>query len=85
MIMTTKQQMIKIIKDQNPDGLRVGNEETGYTQLTDEEYNAQIEQWADNALAREARESAKLENQTKRLALLDRLGLSEDEAKLLIS
>lgn len=83
--MTTKQQMIKIIKDQNPDGLRVGNEETGYTQLTDEEYNAQIEQWADNALAREARESAKLENQTKRLALLDRLGLSEDEAKLLIS
>ena len=83
--MTTKEEMIKIIKEQNPDGLRLGNEETGYTQLTDEEYNAQIEQWADNALAREARESAKLENQTKRAALLNRLGITEEEAKLLLA
>lgn len=53
--MTTKAEMIEIIRAENPNGLRVGDEETGYTDLTDAEYEAQITEWAENRLAKEAK------------------------------
>ena len=51
--MTTKSEMIKLIKAESPT-LQVGSDETGYTQLSAVEYEAQIELWADNRLAKEA-------------------------------
>ena len=51
--MTTKSEMIAIVKSENPT-LRVGNEEQGYTDLSPTDYEATIAQWADNRLAKEA-------------------------------
>jgi len=52
--MTTKAEMIAILKQENPT-LQVGDDERGYTNLTDADYEAQIEQWAENRLAKDAR------------------------------
>jgi hypothetical protein len=52
--MTTKLEMIKIIKAENPNGLRSGNEVDGYTDFTQAEYEAKIAEWADARLAKEA-------------------------------
>ena len=52
--MTTKAEMIAILKQENPT-LQVGDDERGYTNLTGADYEAQIEQWAENRLAKEAR------------------------------
>ncbi len=52
--MTTKAEMIEIIKKENPDGLRTGSDETGYTDLTATEYEAQVAQWAEARLAKQA-------------------------------
>lgn len=51
--MTTKQEMIAILKSENPT-LRVGNEADGYTNLSKTDYEATIQQWAENRLAKEA-------------------------------
>lgn len=82
--MTTKNQMIQLLKKEFPT-LKVGGDDVGYTQLSAEEYQATIDQWADARLAKEA---ALIEAEAKasaKLALLDRLGITEDEAKLLLS
>jgi hypothetical protein len=82
--MTTKQQMIKIIKAENPT-LQIGDDNTGYTQLSTDEYEATISQWAD---ARLAKETQALEVETKataKAALLTQLGITEEQAKLLLS
>ena len=50
--MTTKTEMIKILKTENAT-LRIGDEERGYTDLSADEYEATILQWADNRLAKE--------------------------------
>ena len=52
--MTTLKEMIEIIKAENPT-LRVGDDESGYTQLSAEEYEATIAEWAANRLAKQAR------------------------------
>ncbi len=75
--------MISLLKKENPT-LRVGNEDNGYTELSVNEYDAVISQWAD---ARLLKEKAKAEAETKeaqRQAILDRLGLTADEAKLIL-
>ena len=51
--MTTKSEMIAIIKAENPT-LRVGNEANGYTDLSPTDYEATIAQWAENCVAKEA-------------------------------
>lgn len=53
--MTTKEEMIEIIRAENPNGLRVGDEETGYKDLTAAEYEATITEWAENRLAKQAK------------------------------
>jgi hypothetical protein len=55
--MTTKNEFIKMFKAENPT-LQKGDDEQGYTPLNAEEYEAQIEQWADARLVREARLAA---------------------------
>ena len=57
--MTTKAEMIEIIKAENPT-LQIGDDERGYTDLTAAEYEAQIAEWADNRLAKEAKVAADL-------------------------
>ena len=79
--MTTKSEKIAAFKVQYPT-LRVGSDEAGYTELTNEEYEAKIAEWADNELAAEA-ELAKAEADKE--ALLAKLGITADEAKLLLS
>jgi hypothetical protein len=53
--MTTKEQMIEIIKAENPDGLQLGDDNNGYSKLTDAQYDAQIEMWAEGRLAKQAK------------------------------
>lgn len=53
--MTTKTEMIEIIRAENPAGLRTGSDETGYTDLTVAEYEAKIIEWAEARLAKEAK------------------------------
>ena len=74
--MTTLNEMIAIIKAENPNGLRVGNDEQGYTDLTTAEYDAQVAEWAQGRLDKlavqaeaEAVATAKIEATTKLVAL----------------
>jgi len=87
--MTTKTEMIGIIKAENPNGLRSGNDADGYVDFTPAEYDAQIAEWADNRLAKLASNVAKAEAEAKaatdKVALLAKLGITADEAKLLLS
>jgi hypothetical protein len=53
--MTTKEQMIEIIKAENAEGLQLGDENNGYSKLTDAEFTAQIEMWAEGRLAKQAK------------------------------
>ena len=57
--MTTLNEMIEIIKAENP-SLRIGDDETGYTDLSAAEYDATITEWAENRLAKEAKVAADL-------------------------
>ena len=52
--MTTLNEMIEIIKAENPT-IQVGDDDAGYTDLTPAEYDAQITEWANARLAKEAK------------------------------
>jgi hypothetical protein len=82
--MTTLNQMIKIIKAENPDGLRTGSEEEGYTDLTPIQYEEQILEWANNRLAKEAKAELIAQTALAKEALLTKLGITADEAALLV-
>jgi hypothetical protein len=80
--MTTKNEMINLLKKEFPT-LQLGDDQKGYTQLSPEQYEEQINLWADARLAKEA-EEAKIQAKAQAKAeLLERLGISFDEAKLL--
>ena len=81
--MTTKAEMIAIIKAENPT-LQVGDDERGYTQLSAADYEAQIAQWAENRLAKEAKAAEAEQAASDKTALLAKLGITADEAKLLL-
>ena len=73
--MTTLNEMIEIIKAENPT-LRIGDDEAGYTDLSAADYEATIAEWANNRLAKlaqlaeaEAVETAKLDAIAKLTAL----------------
>lgn len=73
--MTTKAQKIEALKVEYPT-LRVGSDETGYTDLDQKEYEDTIAQWAENAIEKES----KLE-----LTIAEKLasvGLSVDDLKI---
>lgn len=78
----TKNEMIKQLKAEYPT-LRTGNEESGYTDLSADDYEATIAQWAENLLAIEA-ETLAAENAKKAAeAKLAALGLTSDDLKAL--
>ena len=82
--MTTKAEFITQLKAQYPT-LRTGDEDNGYTDLAPADYEATIEGWADNLLEQEAKAVAEAKAATDKAALLKRLGLTADEAALLLS
>lgn len=53
--MKTLNEMIELIRSENPDGLRVGDDEQGYTMISAEEYEATITDWANARLAKQAK------------------------------
>lgn len=64
--------------------LRSGSDETGYQELNEEEYDAVIDKWADGIIAKEEEAAAKLQAAEAKAALLERLGITADEAALLL-
>jgi hypothetical protein len=82
--MITKNEMIQLLKTEYPT-LQTGSDETGYTELSAGDYEAQIAEWADVRLDEQAKEAEAEAQATARAALLDRLGITADEAKLLLA
>lgn len=82
--MTTKQEAIAALKKEYPT-LKSGSDEQGYTDLSPADYEATIEGWADNQLANEALNAANEQAIKDKSALLAKLGITADEAKLLLS
>ena len=54
--MTTLNEMIEIIKAENPT-LQVGDDEQGYKQLSAKDYDAQITEWAKGRLEKQAKQA----------------------------
>ena len=70
--MTTKQEMIELLKTEFPT-LKVGSDETGYTDITGDDYNEQIANWAQARLDKEVKLfKAEAEKQAK-LDAIDKL------------
>ena len=82
--MTTKAEAIKALKLEYPT-LRSGDDERGYEDLNPADYETTIAQWADNQLADKAKAAEVSQAATDKAALLDKLGITADEAKLLLS
>jgi hypothetical protein len=81
----TKNELIAQLKKDNPT-LKEGSDQQGYTELNAEEYEARINLWADNLLAKQAEALAKAEAEAKKLeaqAKLAALGLTAEDLKAL--
>ncbi len=81
--MTTKTELITQLKAEYPT-LKVGSEEEGYAELSAKDYADQIEQWADALLEQQNYEAALKTAADAKAALLAKLGITADEAKLLL-
>jgi hypothetical protein len=62
-----------------------GSDETGYEQITGKDYDDLINQWAKAIYAKELQAKAEAEKVSAKEALLARLGITADEAKLLLA
>ena len=80
----TLNQIIAELKEANPT-LQTGSNETGYTELTKAEYEATIKEWAQNRLAKLEKAQVEADKATAKAALLDRLGITAEEATLLLA
>jgi len=78
----TKNEIIEQLKAEYPT-LRTGDEESGYTDLSAEDYEATIAQWAENLLAIEAETLAAEAAKAAAQAKLTALGLTADDLKAL--
>jgi hypothetical protein len=78
--MTTKAEKIAAYKLEHPT-LKVGSDEIGYTYLSTAEYEATLDKWADDELAAEAKLA---KSEADKAALLAKLGITADEARLLL-
>ena len=79
--MTTKTEIIAQLKSEYPT-LQVGDDDAGYTDLSKTDYEATIDAWADNILAEKLNIN---KAEADKAALLVKLGITADEAKLLLS
>jgi hypothetical protein len=81
----TKAQRIEAFRAEYPELFKQVNNDR--IQLTDEEYEATLNEWADNAIAKEAEDAARLEAEAKKesgKAKLKALGLTDAEIKALV-
>jgi hypothetical protein len=78
----TKNEIIEQLKAEYPT-LRTGNDESGYTELNDKDYEATINQWADNLLAAQKAESDAQAAKAAAEAKLAALGLTAEDLKAL--
>ena len=76
--------MISLLKKEFPT-LQLGDDEKGYTELSAQEYETTIDQWADARLAKEAAVTEAQAKAQAKAELLERLGITADEAKLLLA
>jgi len=81
--MTTKQKMISELKLEFPT-LRLGNDDDGYINLSDDEYEATISEWADARLAKLAKVAEAEAKEVAKAAILERIGLSADELQTIL-
>ena len=81
--MTTKKEIIEIIKTENPT-LRIGDDQSGYTDLSAAEYEATITEWAKNRSTKLDKIAEAEAKATAKSALLDKLGITAEEARLLL-
>jgi hypothetical protein len=72
------------LKAANPT-LKRGSDEDGYVEISGDEYEAIIDSWAEDTYAKELEAQAKAQAKSERIILLNKLGITEDEAKLLLS
>jgi hypothetical protein len=82
--MTTKAQLMKELKAEYPT-LKIGDDETGYVEMEATEYESTIQLWAESKLADLAKISESENKETAKAALLTKLGITADEATLLLS
>lgn len=82
--MTTKKEIIAQLKSDFPT-LKTGDDENGYIDLPIDEYEATISSWADVELAKIAAEAEAEAKAIAKAALLERLGITADEASLLLA
>ena len=81
--MTTKQELIAQCKAENPKMVAtIFGEEI---ELSAEEYEKAANDWAEMRLVQIADEEAKTQAETNKTELLAKLGITADEAKLLLS
>ena len=70
--MTTLDEMIEIIKAENPT-IQIGDDEAGYTKLNTAEYNAQVAEWAQGRLDKEIKLAETETNETAKLEAIKKL------------
>ena len=81
--MTTKAEIVAALKLEHPE-IKVGGGDV-YETLSPADYEKTILEWADYALANEAKAEAEATAEANKTALLAKLGITADEAKLLLS
>ena len=79
----TKTQIEARLKSEYPT-LRTGNDKDGYTDLDKKDYDAKIAEWVQAHLVKIETKKAEILKAEAKTVLLDRLGITEDEAKLLL-
>ncbi len=81
--MTNKTEKIAELKTLYP-VIKIGSEETGYTELNSTDYQARISEWADNLLARELAEAEMQAAKNTATDKLAAIGLTADDIAALI-
>jgi hypothetical protein len=81
--MKTKNEIITQLKTENPT-IRVGSDQVGYTELTTEEYEATILEWADFELEKANRETELANIKANKLTAYQKMGLTQEEIDALM-
>lgn len=82
-ITETPEQIKNRLKQEFPT-LRVGNDEDGYTDLSGADYDAIIDQWTQTQIEKINVKKDQLAKAEAKAALLAKLAITEEEAKLLL-
>ena len=81
--MKTKNEIITQLKIENPT-IRVGSDQVGYTELTLEEYDATILEWADFELEKANKETERANIKATKIAAYEKMGLTQAEIDALM-